>query len=134
MLPAFDEFGNLPPGIHPATLEELVQRFGAGSPERDIEGQELLEFIGWARLSGVHRVVVNGSFVTAKVAPNDVDLIILPGPDFPLDQLPIPDEEVHWPFLQVLVAADEEDLEHWALQDFGTDRDQRPKGVVEVIL
>jgi len=134
MLPAFDEFGNLPPGIHRATVEEVVQRFGVGSPERDVEGQELLRFVEWARSCGVLRLIVNGSFVTAKMAPNDVDLIILPGPDYPGDQPSVTDEEVRWPFLQVLVAADEDDLEHWAVQDFGTDRNQRPKGVVEVIL
>jgi len=39
-----------------------------------------------------------------------------------------------WPFLQVLVAADDADLEIWAIADFGTDREGRPKGVVEVIL
>jgi hypothetical protein len=134
MLPAFDEFGNLPPGIHRATIEDVVQRFGAGSPERDVEGQELLQFIEWARRAGVRRLVVNGSFVTATPAPNDVDLIILPGPDYPRDQPSDIDEEVRWPFLQVLVAADEDDMERWALLDFGTDRKQRPKGVVEVIL
>ena len=69
MLPAFDEFGNLPPGIHPATLEELVQRFGAGSPERDIEGQELLEFIGWARLSGVRRSLSTAALSPQKLPP-----------------------------------------------------------------
>ena len=39
-----------------------------------------------------------------------------------------------WPFLQILVAADEGDLESWATADSGTDRQHRPKGVVEVIL
>jgi len=39
-----------------------------------------------------------------------------------------------WPFLHVLVAADQADLEAWAMRDFGTDRQRRPKGVVEVIL
>jgi hypothetical protein len=68
MLPAFDEFGNLPQGIHRATIEEVVQRFGAGSPEREVEEQELLLFTGWARRAGVRRLVVNGSFVTAKTA------------------------------------------------------------------
>jgi len=134
MLPAFDEFGNLPPGIHRATIEEVVQQFGAGSPERDVEARELVQFVEWARRGGVRRLIVNGSFVTAKAAPNDVDLIILPGPDYPGDQSSPTDDELRWPFLQVLVAADEDDLERWALQDFGTDRNQRPKGVVEVTL
>jgi hypothetical protein len=35
---------------------------------------------------------------------------------------------------QVLLVADDDDLERWVLHDFGTDRNQRPKGVVEVIL
>jgi hypothetical protein len=39
-----------------------------------------------------------------------------------------------WPFLQILVAADELDLERWAIGDFGTNREGRPKGVVEVTL
>jgi hypothetical protein len=134
MLPAFDEFGNLPPGIHRATIDEVVQRFGSGSAERDAEGQELHRFIEWARRADVRRMVVNGSFVTAQKAPNDVDLIILPGPDYPRGQQSPPDEEVLWPFLHILVAADDDDLELWAFQDFGTDRNQRPKGVVEVIL
>ena len=42
MLPEFDEVGNLPPGIHRATIEEVVQRFGVGSPERDVERQVTL--------------------------------------------------------------------------------------------
>jgi hypothetical protein len=81
VLPDYDEYGNLPPGIHPASIEEVVRRFGAGSPERDVEGRELLQFIEWARRAGVRRLVVDGSFVTKKGEPNDVDLVILPGPD-----------------------------------------------------
>ncbi|CAN5771498.1 hypothetical protein BH23PLA1_BH23PLA1_40690 [soil metagenome] len=79
-------------------------------------------------------MIVIGSYVTAKVAPNDVDLILLPGPDYPRDQPSASDEEMLWPFLQVLIAADDGDLEMWALHDFGTDRKLRPKGVVEVNL
>ena len=44
MLPPFDEHGNLPPGIHRCTIEELIQHFGTGSVEREVEIQELLEF------------------------------------------------------------------------------------------
>ena len=79
-------------------------------------------------------MIVNGSFVTSKVSPNDVDLVILPGADYPRDQQPVGSEEVVWPFLQVFVAADDADLEAWAFRDFGTDRDRRPKGVVEIVL
>jgi hypothetical protein len=80
------------------------------------------------------RLIVNGSFVTAKVSPNDVDLIVLPGLNYPRDQPPTRDDEILWPFLQILVAADAADRKAWAVQDFGTDRNLRPKGVAEVIL
>ena len=135
MLPEFDEVGNLPAGVHLAIIEEVVVRFGVGSPERDVEGHELIEFVKWARRAGVRRLIVDGSFVTKKESPNDVDLVILPGPDYPRWQRRTDDEpEVSWPFLHVLVAADDDDLERWVSEDFGTDRLQRSKGVVEVIL
>jgi hypothetical protein len=134
MLPPFDDNGNLPPGIHRATTAEVVQRFGTGSPEREVESRELLAFTEWARRAGVRRLIVNGSYVTSKVSPNDVDLVILPGPDYPRDQPATGSEEILWPFLQILVAADDADLEQWVYRDFATDRNLHPKGVVEVIL
>ncbi|MFV1967118.1 MAG: hypothetical protein ACC628_16950 [Pirellulaceae bacterium] len=134
MIPEFDEHGYLPPGIHRCSVEELVARFGSGSPERQVETQELLEFIDWARRAGNRRIIVNGSFATARPAPNDIDIVMLPGDDYPRDEEPWSEQESRWPFLQILVAADDEDLELWAREDFGTDRDQREKGVIEVVL
>lgn len=61
MIPDFDEFGYLPPGIHAATLDEVVARFGSGSPEREVETQELQLFIEWARRAGVRRMILDGS-------------------------------------------------------------------------
>jgi hypothetical protein len=134
MLLPFDEYGYLPVGIHVSTIDQLVGRFGAGSPEREVEAAELLRFVEWARHAGVRRLLVNGSFVTAVAAPNDVDLVILPGTDYPRNQAALGAEELLWPFLRVFVAADDADLQTWATSDFGTDRESRPKGVVEVIL
>jgi hypothetical protein len=133
VLPPCDEFGNLPPGIHRCTVDELVSRFGSGSPEREVETKELLDFITWAQNTGIERVIINGSYVSALAAPNDVDIVLLPGSKFrgKLDWL---EQEVRWPFLQILVAADDEDLAQWSLEDFGTDRSGRTKGVVEVLL
>ncbi len=42
--------------------------------------------------------------------------------------------ELIWPFLQIIVAADDADFESWAVRQFSTDRRRRVKGVVEVIL
>jgi hypothetical protein len=133
MLPPFDESGNLPRGIHQASVEEIVDRFGHGSPEREVEIRELMELIAWAKQHGVRRLVINGSFVTEKRDPNDVDVVLLPPRDEKRQETMF-GGELAWPFLQVLVAADDADLERWAADDFGTDRNGCPKGVVEVVL
>jgi hypothetical protein len=77
---------------------------------------------------------VNGSFVTGKLAPNDVDVVILPGPDYPRHSQELDADELVWPFLQIIVAADDADFEAWATRQFATDKRKRPKGVVEVML
>jgi hypothetical protein len=134
MLPPFDDFGNLPAGIHRCSVAELVARFGGGSQERSVEMSELARFIAAAKAAGVRRVLINGSFVTGKLSPNDVDVIILPGDDYPRQGLPLDASELIWPFLQIIVAADETDFEAWANREFATDRKNRSKGVVEIIL
>lgn len=132
MLPAFNTNGYLPPGIHICTTEELFERFGVGSPAREEQAEELAALIEWSLRSGIKRLIVDGSFISARLEPNDVDLVLLPGPDYPRGQPPV--SEMIWPFLQVLIAADDADLESWITDVFGTDRKLRPKGVIEVSL
>jgi len=134
MLPPFDDFGNLPPGIHQCSLAELIARFGSGSEERIAEISELVRFIEAAKTAGVRRLLVNGSFVTEKLSPNDVDVVFLPGADYPRQTRPLDGDELVWPFLQIIVAADDMDFEAWATRQFATDRKKRPKGVVELLL
>lgn len=78
--------------------------------------------------------MVNGSFVTGKLSPNDVDVVFLPGPGYPGQGPKLDSDELIWPFLQIIVAADNADFEAWAARQFATDRNKRPKGVVEVLL
>ena len=134
MLPPFDDFGNLPQGIHRCSVAELVARFGSGSDERAAEISELVRFIEAAKTAGVRRLLVNGSFVTDKLSPNDVDIVFLPGSDYPRQSQPLDNDELVWPFLQIITAADDADFEAWATRQFATDRRKRPKGVVEVLL
>ena len=61
-----------------ASIEEIVGRFGHGSAEREVEARELVELVVWARQHGARRLVINGSFVTSKWQPNDVDVVLLP--------------------------------------------------------
>jgi hypothetical protein len=134
MLPQFDDVGNLPSGIHRCTVAELIDRFGSGSEERETEISELVRFIDAARVAGVRRLLVNDSFVTAKLSLNDVDVVFLPGEGYPKQGQALESSELIWPFLQIIVAADDSDFEAWATSQFATDRRRRPKGVVEVIL
>ena len=79
-IPNLEPSGFLPPGIHDCTLSELRERFGTfqGSDLRSKLFAKLEEFIAEAKRSGIVRgLIVNGSFVTAKLAPNDIDVIIV---------------------------------------------------------
>jgi hypothetical protein len=83
MIPEFDENGNLPPGIHAASIEEIHDRFGRQSEIRSVQFESLVWMIELVKLAGGSRIIVNGSFVTAKSEPNDVDCAILTSADFP---------------------------------------------------
>ena len=73
MIPKFTPHGLLPRGIHSATLEEVRERFG-GNARREGLLTGLVEALSLLRAAGCHRVYINGSFVTAKELPNDVDV------------------------------------------------------------
>jgi hypothetical protein len=77
-LPAFNEEGDLPPGVHRATLPEVLEQFGHGSAQRCAVAARLSRLHQLAASTGhLARFVVFGSFVTAKADPNDVDIILL---------------------------------------------------------
>ena len=133
MIPPFDEHGNLPPGIYRATLEEIGARFGKESEVRRAQMESLEWLIDLVRRAGVLRLVINGSFVTDTLEPNDVDCILLIGSDFPRD--PTAEVELNrgLPFLQ-LDLVEQEGFDEFVGIVFATDRDWIPKGMVEVIL
>ena len=72
MIPSFDERGNLPPGIHPATWDEIVERYATNERrEQLLDG--LRAAIESLRAAGCSRVYLDGSFVTSKDVPGDFD-------------------------------------------------------------
>jgi hypothetical protein len=85
MIPEFNDDGYLPAGVHEATLEEIASRFGQETELRRAQVQSLVWLIDLAKRAGVQRIIVNGSFVTDKLEPNDVDCVLLRGAVFPLD-------------------------------------------------
>ena len=85
MIPPFNDDGYLPRGIHLSTLEEIDARFGQESEVRRVEMQSIRWLVDLAWRAGARRIVINGSFVTDNYEPNDVDCVLLIGPDFPRD-------------------------------------------------
>src|SRR5262249_2839623 len=77
-LPPFNDEGNLPPGVHRATLAETLDRFGQGSIRRRAVADRLSRLYQLVTSTGqLARFIVFGSFVTNKVEPNDVDVVLL---------------------------------------------------------
>jgi hypothetical protein len=72
MMPPFDAIGNLPPGIHEATWDEFVARYGA-TPHRLTLLAGLKAALDALRAAGCRRAYIDGSFVTTKVTPGDFD-------------------------------------------------------------
>lgn len=73
MIPQFTAGGLLPQGVHPATLEEVRERFG-GNERRLQLLRGLNEALHLLKSAGCRRIYINGSFVTAKERPNDIDV------------------------------------------------------------
>ena len=93
MIPTLNENGLLPEGIHECTLAEAEARFGRfqTTDRRPQLWSRFMEFVREAKASGmVEAVLVDGSFVTAQPAPNDIDLVVVVSPahDVAADLLP----------------------------------------------
>ena len=77
-LPEVTGIGDLPVGVHDATLSEAIRRFGAGSGRRRLQALRLRRVYEIARNTGrLARFVVFGSFITGKEDPNDVDIFMI---------------------------------------------------------
>jgi hypothetical protein len=64
MIPPFNEFGYLPKGIYPATLDEIDARFGQLSELRRVQMESVRWMVELAIRAGAERIILNGSFVT----------------------------------------------------------------------
>lgn len=73
-LPALTHGGELPLGVHAASVREILDWFGTGSAQRSAIGLRLDRVCRVARETGqLARFVVFGSFVTSRAEPKDVD-------------------------------------------------------------
>jgi hypothetical protein len=141
--PDFNDNGDLPPGIHRATLAEVIEHFGKGTPQRRIVARRLEHIHALVVQTGhLARFIIFGSFVTAKLDPADVDIFLLMEDTFDASQLSgesalvfdhvaaqnYEGASIFW--IRCLAALEGERAagEHWQLKRNGTQR-----GIVEVI-
>ena len=89
-LPDFNASGDLPSGVHRASWNEILRRFGGGGGQRDICTRHLIHVYELAKRTGcLSRLVIFGSYVTAKMEPNDVDIVLIMDDTFRLENCPI---------------------------------------------
>lgn len=144
-LPEFNVFGDLPPGVHRATLAEVLTRFGGATTSRRRCTRNLQRIHELASSTQhVVRFVVFGSYVTDKAEPNDVDVILVMDDEFHSVDAPLEARglfehataqarhgaSIFWIKPSVLMGGDtvEDFVNHWQIK-----RDLSHRGIVEVV-
>ena len=137
--------GYLPIGVHAATLNEIVTRFGTHTPRRLALASRLRELLDLARATGrLRRAFIWGSFVTDKPFPGDLDVFLLMQEGFDGELTNLPPEQrgvfdhtrarllfeadVFW----ATEAIGAEELASW-LDVYQLSRDIIQRGIVEVL-
>lgn len=72
-IPTLTATGELPPGIHMATIGEVESAFGQSSDRRRLLLKGLKEAMAVFKVANVSKIFVDGSFTTDKEEPNDID-------------------------------------------------------------
>src|SRR5205807_3024646 len=117
---------------HGATLEEVAERFGQGSELRRVQIESLRWLVDLARRAKILRIVVNGSFVTDLAEPNDIDCVLLVGPDFQPEDPNNQELLAETPFISMQIV-DQAGFDFFVNQFFATDRDAVSKGMIEIV-
>ena len=144
MIPTFTREGFLPPGIHQATLDEFKERFVIfqRSDRRFrifAQLEKLLDQTVRTRI--VKRILIAGSFVSAKPEPNDFDCVVVLDPS--IVGKPLQPFEYHLVSRKmaqhlfggdVMPALDNSMALQQYLEFFQTTRDGKRVGIVEIQL
>jgi hypothetical protein len=142
MIPDFRDDGYLPEGLHAATEAEVTFRFGSGTPRRRRLILRLRRWLELSRLTHALRFLVDGSFITAKEEPNDIDAVVLLADDFEQQVASGSDAALEFEEAlltrrpeEIFAAEDTRDWNDW-VEFFSRTReaDGRRKGLVEIHL
>lgn len=141
-IPQFRDGGYLPEGLHQASEAEVLFRFGSPTRHRRRLALRLRRWVDLARQVGGRRLLIDGSFVTAKDKPNDIDAVILLPSNFQeqIEEGIAPALELEEMLMtrlpeEIFAAEDETDWNEW-VEFFSRTReaDGRRKGLVEIVL
>ena len=136
MLPEFNKKGYLPPGLHRSNFTEVRQRFGNTDKRQDLL-RNLHNFVNVARKVGAIKLILDGSFVTDKKEPNDIDAILVVPDDFNTTTREahiLLESKIRFNIhLFPVRKNDNEFLQQW-IEFLGHDRNGEPRGLVEVLL
>lgn len=77
MIPSFTSYGLLPPGIHDCSLDDAYHYFCTNDHRKHI-WSGLIKFIKLLKFYGLCQgdVILDGSFVTDKTIPNDIEFVL----------------------------------------------------------
>lgn len=141
-IPPFRADGYLPEGLFLSSEAEVLFRFGSASRRRRFLVNRLRRWIELVRQVHGKRFLVDGSFVTAKNAPDDIDAVVLPPFDFQEQVRMAIEAAVELEEMlvtrrpeEIFAAEDDEDWDDW-IEFFSRTReaDSRRKGLVEIRL
>ncbi|MFY9224492.1 MAG: hypothetical protein WAQ98_17595 [Blastocatellia bacterium] len=127
------------------TIEQVIERFASISPQRELITKKLVKVLNLAKSTNkLSRFIIFGSYITSKLAPNDVDIILVMADDFNIMECNeqtivlfdhrVAQEKlgssVFWvrPSLLILETIDQF-ISHWQVK-----RDKTHRGIVEIIL
>ena len=141
--PDFNENGDLSPGIHQATLSEVIAHFGTRTPQRQIMARRLEHIYVLAAGTGhLARFIIFGSFITTKPDPGDVDIFLLMENTFDVSQVSgeaalifdhvvtqnYEGASIFWIRRLAALEGEEATVAYWQLK-----RDGSQRGIVEVV-
>ncbi len=134
-LPTLRADGTLPPGLHYARLDEIFTAFPSTTPQRLMLNNAFAFCVATIqRLSLADQIALDGSYLTNKPDPADIDLAVFtPGMYQLAGEQRFAAEGIDLQLLDVQFAHDLLDFQGW-LAFFATARDGTPKGVVRLSL
>jgi hypothetical protein len=153
----FLEDGNLMPGIHEYTCKEFEEQFVQNFPHSESRPDIYEKFCIWIRklvkMLPPRYIWLDGSFLTTKLNPNDIDLVVFYRPeDIESKEVSeVLDNYIHQisrqyrcdayfcltlehypPEVKARISGNVAIMQTYWMGQFGFDRNRKPKGIVEI--